>query len=145
MSSSIALLVIAAIAGIAVALQGQFMGVIDRTAGTRTSVFITYGMGAMIAALLWLPRRTSLETIRQIPPYAWSAGALGLIIVGGIGYAAPRLGLASTLVVTIAAQLVAALIIDHLGLFTAQQRPIDVARALGLFLTVLGAWLVVRP
>jgi bacterial/archaeal transporter family-2 protein len=145
MSSFLALLLIAATAGIAVALQGQFMGVINRTSGTITSVFITYGAGAIIAALLWLPRRTSVETIRHIPPYAWSAGALGLIIVGGIGYAAPRLGLASTLVITIAAQLIAALAIDHLGLFAAQHRPIDVARALGLVLTVTGAWLVVRP
>jgi len=34
---------IAFAAGIAVTLQGQFMGLLDRTLGTRESVFITYG------------------------------------------------------------------------------------------------------
>ncbi|MGZ5493363.1 MAG: DMT family transporter [Thermoanaerobaculia bacterium] len=39
--------------------------------------------------------------------------ALGLVIVGGIGFAAPRLGLSRTLVITVAAQLCAAVLIDQ--------------------------------
>ncbi len=38
------LLLIATLADIAVALQGQFMGTTDRAAGTATSIFVTYGV-----------------------------------------------------------------------------------------------------
>lgn len=135
MSSLTILLFIAILAGVAVAVQGQFMGTMDRTAGTATSVLITYGLGALIAMIIWLAKGRPVEGVKQIPWYAWSAGAFGLIIVAGIGYAAPRLGLAKTLVVTIAAQLLTAMIID---------RQFDVTRIAGLLLTVSGVWLVVQ-
>ena len=128
------LLLIAVLAGIAVAVQARFMGTMDRIAGTATSVFITYGLGAITAAVIWIARGRPAAHLREIPWYAWSAGAFGLVIVGGIGYAAPRLGLARTLVVTVAAQLVMALILD---------RAFDVRKAAGLLLTIVGVWLVV--
>ena len=138
------LILIAVAAGIAVALQGQFMGTINRTAGTATSVFVTYGVGAAIAAIFWLIRRDPHAPVREIPWYAWTAGALGLVIVGGIGYAAPRLGLSRTIIITIAAQLAAAMVIDHFGLFAAQPRALDVTRSAGFALTIVGAWLIVK-
>ena len=139
------LLILTAIAaGIAVAVQGQFMGIMNRTAGTATSVFATYGVGAIIAAIFWMIRREPHTPIRDIPWYAWTAGVFGLVIVGGLGYAAPRLGLSRTILITIAAQLAAAMLIDHFGLFAAEQRAVDATRAAGLALTIAGAWLIVR-
>lgn len=135
MTSLLPLLLIAVAAGIAVALQGQLMGTMDRLAGTATSVFITYGVGAVIAALIWLAKGRPVEGIRSIPWYAWTAGAFGLIIVGGIGYAAPRLGLAKTLVITVAAQLVMAVVLD---------RSFDARRMAGIAVTIAGVWLVVK-
>lgn len=139
-----AFILIAVLAGIAVALQGQFMGTMTRTVGTATSVLITYGIGAIVATILWLTRRDPAAPIREVPWYAWSAGILGLVIVGGIGFAAPRLGLSRTIVITIAAQLAAAILIDHFGWFGAQQRAFDAMRGVGVALTVAGAWLVVK-
>ena len=138
------LIFIAVIAGIAVALQGQFMGVIDRRAGTVTSVFLTYGIGGALALAWWLARRAPLENVRQIPWYAWSAGALGLIIVGGIGYTAPRLGLSRTMVITVAAQLAAAAIIEHFGLFASAERHFDIMRAGGFALMIGGVWMILE-
>lgn len=138
------LILLAVAAGFAVALQGQFMGIMNRTAGTATSVFATYGVGALIAAIFWITRRDPHVPLRDIPWYAWTAGALGLVIVGGIGYAAPRLGLSRTILITIAAQLAAAMVIDHFGLFAAQPRAFDVTKAAGLALTIAGAWLIVK-
>lgn len=129
------LVILAIAAGVAVAIQGQFMGTMDRIAGTASSVFITYGFGALVAAAIWLVRGGPAASLRQIPWYAWSAGAFGLVIVGGIGYAAPRLGLARTLVITVAAQLIMAMLLD---------RTFDARRAAGLALTIAGVWLVVK-
>lgn len=138
------LIAIAVIAGLAVALQGQFMGTSDRVIGTLPTVFVTYGGGAVIAAILLGLSGATLRNAKQMPWYAWTSGALGLIIVAGIGYAAPRLGLSRTLVITVAAQLCAAALIDHFGLFTTTVRAIDPARASGIALTIAGVWLVVR-
>jgi transporter family-2 protein len=115
MPSFLLLAAIATAVGAAVAFQGQFMGAMDRGAGTVTSVFVTYGSGAVVAAVLWLFFRQPARP--QVPWYGWLAGPLGLVIVGGIGFAAPRLGLARTLVITVAAQLLTALVLDHLGAF----------------------------
>jgi bacterial/archaeal transporter family-2 protein len=144
MTGTLAVILIAVAAGIAVALQGQFMAIMNRTAGTATSVVITYGVGAIIATIFWLTRRDPHAPVRDIPWYAWTAGALGLVIVGGIGYAAPRLGLSRTIIITIAAQLAAAMLIDHFGAFAAQQRAVDLTRAAGFALTIGGAWLIVK-
>jgi transporter family-2 protein len=129
------LIVIAAAAGVAVALQGHVMGAADRAAGTATSVFVTYGVGGALATLYWLARGASLDALRRVPWLSWTAGAMGLIIVAGIGYTAPRLGLAKTLIITVAAQLFAATLIEQ---------AIDLRRAAGLALTIAGVWLTVK-
>lgn len=138
------LLLIAAIAGIAIAVQGQLMGTIDRSVGTLNSVFITYGLGGLLAAIVWIGGRQSLAGAREIPWYAWSAGAMGLVIVGAIGFATPRLGLSRAMIVIVAAQLLTAVVIDQFGLFGSPQRSVDLARGLGVLLTLGGVWLVVR-
>lgn len=137
------LVLIAAVAGVAVALQGQFMGETERRVGTVTTLLITYGLGGAISALLWVLRRAPAPG-GNVPWYGWTAGGLGLIIVGGIGYAAPRLGLSRTLVITVAAQLIAALLIEQFGLFGSTPRPAELTKIAGVLLTITGVWLVVR-
>lgn len=140
MSALPLLLLVAVIAGIAVAVQGELMGMLDRRLGTVTSVLVTYGLGALLAAAIWVVRKGTFEKARELPWYAWTAGGFGLVIVGGIGYAAPRLGLSRTLVVTVAAQLIAALVIDYF----AHGRAVDAWRVAGVALTIAGAWLIVK-
>lgn len=142
--STYILFAIASAAGIAVALQGQFMGSMNRSAGTATTLLVTYGSGGVISAVIWMLRRPVSPVAGGVPWYGWLAGALGLIIVGGISYTAPRLGLARTLVITVAAQLGAALVVEALGLFGATPRPLDAGKMGGIVLTVAGVWLVVR-
>jgi transporter family-2 protein len=76
-----------------------------------------------------------------LPWYAWASGALGLVIVGTIGYSTPRLGLVTALAVIVGAQFATGAIIDHFGLFGAEVRPLDLARVAGLCLILLGVWL----
>lgn len=144
MANSYGYFLIATLAGVAVALQGQFMGAMNRHVGTATTMLITYGSGAILSALLWIAVRSRATDTSAVPWYAWSAGALGLIIVGGIGYAAPRFGLSRTLVITVAAQLIAAMLIEHFGLAGATARRVDPTKLAGVCLTVAGVWLAVK-
>jgi transporter family-2 protein len=88
------LVILAIIGGIAVALQGHFMGIMDQIIGSKESVFITYASGGVLAALMMIAARGGhLNAWQNAPWYALTAGALGLVIVGMIGYTVPRLGL----------------------------------------------------
>ncbi len=143
MSAQQGLILIAAIGGIAVSLQAQFMGLIDKRVGTLESMFITYGIGGLLITLMVLfQREHNLSSAwNALPWYAWASGALGLVIVGTIGYSTPRLGLVTALAVIVGAQFATGAIIDHFGLFGAQVRPLDLARVAGLCLILLGVWL----
>lgn len=143
MSAQQGLILIAAIGGIAVSLQAQFMGLIDKRVGTLESMFITYGMGGLLITLMVLfQREHNLSSAwNALPWYAWASGALGLVIVGTIGYSTPRLGLVTALAIIVCAQFATGAIIDHFGLFGAEVRPLDLARVAGLCLILLGVWL----
>jgi transporter family-2 protein len=139
------LVFLAVIGGVAITLQGQFMGLLEQAMGTRESVFITYASGgAIIATYMLLRSGSRLDQWREIPPYAFTTGMLGLVIVGTIGYVVPRLGVASGFTLLVASEFIAAAVIDNFGLFGAEMRPLDSARVLGLVIILVGVWLVVR-
>ena len=138
-------LLIAVISGIAITLQGQFMGLMDKAFGTRESIFLTYGSGGLIAAVVMLVAGWSdLRQWTRVPWYAFSAGVLGLVIVGTIGYVVQRMGAGKAFTLIIASQLILAAAIDHFGLFGASARPLELSRAIGLVAMLFSVWLVVR-
>lgn len=142
------LVALAAIAGVAVALQGQFMGIMQQKMGVLESVFITYGSGGIIIILamlvVFLTRGSKLSALREVPPYALTTGVLGLIIIGSITYVVPRIGLVAGFAVILLAQYTLAALIDQYGLFGATIRPLPLGRIAGLAVMALGVWLVVR-
>ena len=143
--STVFLICIAIMGGVAIALQGQFMGLLDRGLGTIASVFVTYvGGGLIIALILIAYRGGNLKNWQHVPWYALSSGLLGLVIVGSIGYVVPRLGVAKGFTLTVASQFLIASLIDHFGFFGAVVRPMVMTRSVGLCLILLGVWLVVK-
>ncbi|MBF2049434.1 MAG: DMT family transporter [Leptolyngbya sp. IPPAS B-1204] len=139
------LLTLAVLSGLAITLQGQFMGLLDKGIGTKESIFITYGIGGMIATLMMIiTQGGNLRAWHGVPWYAFSAGALGLIIVGTIGYVVPRLGLAPGFTLIVASQFISAVLIDHFGLFGASVRTLDGTKLLGVAILMIGVWLIVK-
>lgn len=139
------LVALAGLAGAAITLQGQFMGLMTARMGPLESVFITYGGGGLLAFLLILAARGgALFAWKNTPAYALSAGLLGLLIVGIIGFAVPRLGVARAFPVIVTFQLVIAALIDHFGWFQASGRPLGPAQLLGMGMLFGGTWLVLR-
>ena len=145
MSSFTVLTIVAAVAGVAMTAQAQLMGLLDRSVGTIESVFLTYGSGALVIGLIMLAMRGgNLGEWHIAPWYAYSAGLLGLVIVGCIGFATPRLGLAVTLTIAVATQFTMAAIVHHLGLLGADQQPMDLSKLGGMATILIGVWLMVR-
>lgn len=145
MTSFTTLFLLAIIGGAAVTLQGQFMGLMDQGLGTRESVFITYASGGLLACVALLAARGgNLAAWREVPRYALSAGVLGLLIVGTIGYTVPRLGLSTAFTVMVASQFIVAALLDHYGLLGATLRPMELSRLAGVGVLILGVWLITR-
>ena len=138
-------LFLAILGGFSITLQGQLMGLMDRSLGTRTSVLITYGGGGIAAAVLFilLPGSTQ-KNWSAVPWYAFSAGLFGLVIVGTIGFVLPRIGVAKGFTLIVAAQFFLAALIDHYGWFGAELQPLTLTRITGLGIMMVGVWLVVR-
>ena len=145
MTGSTLLIVIAVVAGAAVAIQAQFMGQLDRGIGTLESMFITYGGGGfLIAIAILVERGGNLAAWRSVPTYTLSAGILGLMIVGGIGYAAPRLGLVVTFTIMVTTQFIVSALVDHFGLLGTTVQMLNVSRVAGMGLLLVGVWLIIR-
>jgi transporter family-2 protein len=136
------LIIVAIVGGMAITLQSQLMGLMDQSLGTKESVFITYMGGALVICMIVLATRGSnLRMWQDVPRYTLSAGAIGLVIVGSIGYVVPRLGLSTAFTLIVASQFVLASLIDHFGLLGASLRPLDGSRILGLLVLIFGVWL----
>jgi len=145
MPSIVPAVIVAVVGGIAISLQSQFSGTIGGRIGVLESTFIVHLGGLLLAGLLILALRGgNLAAWRAVPWYALCAGFLGVIIVGSVSYAVPRLGLAPTLTLAIVAQLLLGAILDHFGWLGATPRPLDLPRLVGLAVLCAGTWLVVR-
>lgn len=145
MLDTLVLVLIAIVGGTAVTVQGQLMGLMDQSIGTKASVFITYASGGLCVSLFMLiSGGGNLRAWQNVPWYAFSAGLWGLVIVSTISYVVPRLGLVIGFTVIVASQFIVAALIDHFGILGAASRPLELSRLLGLILVLLGVWLIIR-
>ncbi len=145
MTHSIMVILVAALGGVAVAIQAQMMGQLDKSLGTIESVFITYGGGGLLIGIVMLGMRGgNLTSISAVPQYTLLAGAVGLLIVGSIGYSVPRLGLVAAFTLMVSAQFISGALMDHYGLLGAELRQLTMSRVLGIAIMLFGVWIVIR-
>lgn len=148
MSSWQAFLLIAligALGGMAVGIQAPLSSMIAGRLGNLESVFIVHLGGAVFALIpLLLLGGGKLAQWRSLPWYALCAGAFGLVVIFSMSYMIPRVGVATALMFLLAGQLLIGMILDHFGWLGVAQKSFDGARAFGLAVVLLGAWLSVR-
>lgn len=136
-------LVFAVLAGAAVAIQ-----VVANTIGMKSlgigglvgvSGLTTGVVGFAVAFFLSRPEFTG-----RALTFAVASGILGAFIVSAITLAAGQSGLAQTLSLVIASQLIVGLVIDRLGLFGPAAADIGLVKVLGIVFILVGGTLVVR-
>lgn len=107
--------------------------------------FISYLAGTLASLIICflaqypLPAATALT---QTSWWMWVGGCLGTFYVWSTIFAAPRIGAALALGLTIAGQMVAALFLDHYGAFGLTKYVASPTRIAGVVLVVLGVSLV---
>lgn len=135
--------VLAVMAGVAVAFQITVNTVGLRILGTGALIGIsgaTTGVaGLLVAMLLSKPQFTPGSVL-----CALASGILGAFIVGSITIAASRAGVAQTLSLVLASQLILGLAIDKTGLLGPDFQEIGLLKVLGVALVLIGGILVVR-
>jgi transporter family-2 protein len=145
MESILLIILVGLIGGIAVGLQGPMASMISQRLGIFESVFIVHIGGALIALLPMLVNGGGkLAQWKELPWYTLVAGAFGLLVIGAISYMIPRVGVAAAIISIVAGQLLVSTVLDHFGLLGAIGRPLDLTRAIGLAVVLLGVWLTVR-
>lgn len=132
------------VAGIAVIIQGQIMGLITQTLGPLDNLCITYAGGALVVAVVAIARGGHYQAWLSLPWYAFTPGLLGVLIVSTIGYMVPRLGLVTGFTLFVASQFAVGVIFDHYGLLGATVRAVDLPRLIGLGLVMTGLTLLMR-
>ena len=135
--------ILAVFAGVAIALQVVANSIGLRDLGLGGLIGLS-GLTTALAGLAWALFAARPEASGRALLCAIASGLLGAFIVGSIVLAANRGGLAQTLSLVIASQLVFGLAIDRLGVFGPVAQGVGLLKVFGLLLIVAGGVLVVR-
>lgn len=110
------------------------------------ATIVNFGVG--LAALVLLAVATGARVVpgsaASVPTWAWFGGLLGAAYVAATTVLGPKLGAAALLALTLAGQMVAALLVDHYGVIGFPQNPVTPARLAGAALLVAGVLLILR-
>lgn len=136
----------AAVAGMAMALQGTFNTAAGKVIGTAENTLLVHLVGILTIGILLLCGigKGDFSQFRAIPWYGWLGGVLSAIIVFGVIAAMNKLGVGNATAVIILFQISAALVIDCFGLFGAEKIPFAWSRLLGVILLLIGTRLVLK-
>lgn len=136
-------LIIGSLGGLAGALQGQSVGIMEEKAGTLVSTFVTYGGGGlMIAIAMLVSRGARLSDLKGAPWWIYTAGFMGLVVVASLGITVSQLGLGAGLTLFTAASITLGALLEATGLF-GEGQTLDLRRVAGIVIVVVGTWLVV--
>ena len=143
---SLSLTLIALVTGGLIALQAPINAeAAGRLGHPLTAATMSFCVGTLALILLTalFARNSHLGALKTMPLYMLlGGGLLGAIYVTVNLVLAPRIGVAAIMALGIAGQLVAALLIDRLGLFELMERGLSVGRVSGALLVLVGALMV---
>jgi bacterial/archaeal transporter family-2 protein len=143
MSSGTAVAVaLCAIGGLAGAVQAAVMGELGGRVGVAPALVFAVGVSLVCALGVLVVWERSFEGVRaatEQPFWLWLGGVMSVFIVLGITVATPRIGVAATIGIVIAGNLVMASLIDQFGLLGQDEVALSWPRVLGLALLAVGA------
>ncbi len=143
--SKVILLLLMFVAGALVAIQPSVNARLAQKVGLIESSCISFLVGTSFLLILTLIfGRGSFGALTQVSWWELTGGLLGAFYVFTVILIVPQLGTGAAMAVTIAGQLLAALILDHFQLFGFRGIPLDITRIAGALLMLLGTWLVIR-
>lgn len=136
----------ALIGGAILPIQVALNTVLRRYVGEPMQVtFISYLAGTLASLVICSFARypsPALTTLAQTSWWMWIGGCLGTLYVWSTIFATPKIGTALALGLSIAGQMIAALLLDHYGAIGLNKYPASPQRIAGVVLVILGVSLV---
>ena len=147
MSGKFGVLLIAALSGLIMALQGSLNASQSKIIGLWETTFIVHVVGLVLAGVLLYVFKLgniTMVNLSQAPWYTYLGGILGVIIIYIVARSMPKVGVAPATTAIILGQVFTASLIDHFGLFGLQKIPFCWFKIFGTFLMAGGAWLILK-
>ncbi|MBL0967682.1 MAG: DMT family transporter [Brevundimonas sp.] len=135
------------IAGGATALQAPTNAKMMTAVGSPVNAaFVSFAVGTAALGILAviLQAKPDMAAARNLPWYAWIGGLYGAVFVVAAAWGVPRLGVALTITLMVAGQLLISLFLDHFGAFGVPRSPINLGRLAGVALVIGGVVMVRR-
>ncbi len=142
MSGSTIASVLAVAAGLAGSIQVALQSRLGERIGVLEAVAFGTALTAVLAIVVLAAAHQSLGGFKhafQQPWWMLLGGLMGGLIVFTVTYAGPRIGVAATVGILIAGQLVMGAAIDRWGLFGSDRIALHWPRVLGIALLAVGA------
>jgi bacterial/archaeal transporter family-2 protein len=139
--------VLTAMVGGAVALQAPINSHLGKSVGTFQAAFLSFAIGTVALLAIASLASGGLAGVREatsVPWYYLTGGLLGVAYVSTVLVTVRSLGAGGVTAATIAGQLTLAVVIDRFGWLGVEQKPISVARVVGVLLLAAGVTLIVR-
>jgi bacterial/archaeal transporter family-2 protein len=139
--------ILAVLSGLAGSVQVALMSRLGERIGVLQALGFSAGLTAVLALVLLVVARRSVAGYAAALHQPWwmlLGGVMGLLIVFTVTYAGPRIGVAATVGILIAGQLIMGAAIDRWGLFRSEKIALGWPRVLGIFLLAAGAALSLR-
>ncbi len=141
-------LLLAFLTGIAITVQAGINANL-RQAMTNPilAAAISFGSGFFALIVILLATGSTVPTLdvaRQVNWWKWTGGIIGAVYVTTVIVSVPKIGTANLVSLSVAGQLMAAIVLDHYGLIGFSLHPANGWRLLGVVLIMAGVLLVVR-
>jgi transporter family-2 protein len=133
------------VTGIMMTVQGAINAVLASKIGTYGSVLIVTFVNLVLVGFIVviIPNAVSFQNLPGWNRwYLYLGGVLGVFILASINLILPRFGTTLGFIYLISGQLVAAIIIDHFGLFGLEKTTVDITKIIGIVMFISGAYLV---
>jgi transporter family-2 protein len=117
----------------------------DKIGNPRAGSAVFWVIGAVVAVIIWLAsaNRSAITEIKNVNPLLLLAGALGAALVLIIAILIPKIGAGSTNVLMLTGQVIAGIVIGHLGIWGSAVEPITALKMVGVVIMVGGAYMAV--
>ncbi|EOV0285959.1 DMT family transporter [Salmonella enterica] len=137
-------LLLAFFAGAALPIQGSANAELSRILGNPvTASLISALVSITLMLLLSLFFRIPLPgAVLRAPWWAWLGGIMGVFFLVTSTFTVPVTGTANFLVTVITGQVIAALLIDKLGLLNVPVHPLSLSRIMGVIFVIAGAVMI---
>lgn len=138
-------LLLAALAGATMAVQGTLNASLSKVVGLLEATLIVMIIGALTTLLALYPCGLGKGNVLKLgtaPWYTFGGGVLIVLITYGVAASIPKVGVANATTAIVAAQVATALLIDHCGFFGMEALSFTWWKAVGLVFLVTGTYIM---